>query len=60
MDVGRAEETVAQGIEVMQPNMSVGAEVRGRFLLDDILLEYRAYPLPDGSINVGTIFPVKP
>lgn len=41
-------------------NMSTGAEVRGRFEMDGVLLEYRAYPLPNGSVNVLTLFQVKP
>ena len=60
VDVVRAEKAVAERISAMRPNMSTGAEVRGRFEQDGVLLEYRAYPLPNGSVNVGTIFPVKP
>ena len=60
VDVVRAEKAVAERIGSMRPNMSTGAEVRGRFELGGVLLEYRAYPLPNGSVNVGTIFPVKP
>jgi len=60
VDVVRAEKAVAERIGSMRPNMSTGAEVRGRFELDGVLLEYRAYPLPNGSVNVGTMFPVKP
>jgi hypothetical protein len=40
--------------------MEAGADVAGRMRIDNVLVEYRARLLPDGSVNVGTIFPVKP
>ena len=43
----------------MRPNMATGADVGGRLRIDNVLVEYRARLLPDGSVNVGTIFPVR-
>jgi hypothetical protein len=57
--VAQAERAVSESIDAMRSNMTIGAEVRGRFFVGDVLVEYRAYPLADGTVNVGTIFPVK-
>ena len=59
VDVAKAEKAVAERIEAMRPNLSPGAKFEGRFEVDGVLIEYGAYPLMDGSVNVGTIFPVK-
>lgn len=59
VDVAQAERAVSQSIDSMRSSMTIGAEVRGRFFVGDVLVEYRAYPLADGTVSVGTIFPVK-
>lgn len=40
--------------------MNAGGDVAGRMRIDDVLVEYRARRLRDGSVNVGTMFPVGP
>ena len=40
--------------------MNVGGDVGGRMRIDGVLVEYRARMLDDGSVNVGTVFPVDP
>lgn len=50
VNVGRAEAAV-QGL------IKGGAPLHGTVRVDGVLLEYRAMRLPDGRINVGTIFP---
>lgn len=39
--------------------LKVGETYRGQFKVDGKWVEWRAQPLKDGSINVGTIFPLK-
>jgi hypothetical protein len=58
IDVDRAEAAVAQDIAAMRSNMAIGADVGGRLLIDGAIVEYRARMLADGSVTVGTIFPV--
>lgn len=60
VNVARAESAVAKAVGVMRPNMAAEAAVRGRMTIDGVLVEYRAMLLPDGAVNVGTIFPVVP
>jgi filamentous hemagglutinin len=60
VSVARAESAVAKEVAAMRGSLEVGADVAGRMRIDKILVEYRARLLPDGSVNVGTIFPVKP
>jgi filamentous hemagglutinin len=60
VDVARAETVVAREVAAMRGNLGVGADVAGRVRIDNVLVEYRARLLPDGSVNVGTIFPVNP
>ena len=59
VNVARAESVVAREVAAMRPNMATGADVGGRLRIDNVLVEYRARLLPDGSVNVGTIFPVR-
>ena len=60
VDVASAEAAVANGVASLQDSLSVGAPFSWRLAVDGVLLEYRAFPLPGGSVNVGTIFPVVP
>lgn len=57
--MAQAERTVSEIIDAMRLNMTIGADVRGRLFIGDVLVEYRAVPLKDGTVSVGTIFPVK-
>lgn len=59
VNVARAESVVAKEVAAMRSNMATGADVGGRLRIDNVLVEYRARLLPDGSVNVGTIFPVR-
>jgi RHS repeat-associated protein len=60
VNVARAESVIAKEVAAMRGSMEAGADVAGRMRIDNVLVEYRARLLPDGSVNVGTIFPVKP
>jgi len=60
INVAHAETEVAKVISAMRPNMVTEAAVRGRMTIDGVLIEYRARLLPNGTVNVGTIFPVVP
>jgi len=60
LNVARAEAKVAEAVDAMRSNLVPEAAVRGRVLVDGVLVEYRAMPLPNGKVNVGTIFPVVP
>jgi RHS repeat-associated protein len=62
VDVGSAQAAVASEIQAMQAALAEGeslGSLSGRISVDDTLLQYNAFPLPGGRINVGTIFPVK-
>lgn len=59
VNVARAESAIAKEVGAMRPNMAAGADVSGRLRIDNVLVEYRTRLLPDGSVNVGTIFPVR-
>lgn len=59
VSVSRAQSFVRNEIAAMRPNMAVGADVWGRIRVDGVLFEYRARLLQNGTVNVGTIFPVK-
>lgn len=60
VSVSKAESAVADAVQAMRNNMEVGADVRGRMIVDNVLIEYRTRLMPDGTVNVGTIFPVDP
>lgn len=57
--VQTAESYVAGEISALRASLDVGAGFWGRFSVDGVLLEYRAMPLLDGSVSIGTIFPVQ-
>lgn len=59
LDVSRVEGIVRSQVQAMRPNMVPGADVVGRARVDGVLVEYRARLLPNGSVNVGTVFPVR-
>jgi filamentous hemagglutinin len=59
VDIANAEAAVGKEINAMREHMGAGAEVGGRLKVDGVLVEYRARLLPDGTVNVGTLFPVK-
>jgi RHS repeat-associated protein len=59
VDVAKAEATVANEVKAVQGSMTEGAPFSGRIAIDGATVEYRAMPLPGGSVNVGTVFPVK-
>ena len=62
LDASAVEESVANEINASLSNVSQGSAVgpfSGRLTINDTQVEYRAYPLPNGAINVGTIFPVE-
>ncbi|MFA6094298.1 MAG: DUF6531 domain-containing protein [Candidatus Paceibacterota bacterium] len=60
VNVGNAESAVADAIQSMRGNMVIGTDVRGRITVDNVLIEFRTRLLPDGTVNIGTIFPVAP
>jgi hypothetical protein len=37
---------------------SVTGSFSGRTIIGGRIIEYRAYTLPDGTINIGTFYPV--
>lgn len=58
LNVARAESAVAEAINAIRGNIATKADFWGRFEIDNITVEYRARLLEDGTINVGTVFPV--
>ena len=59
LNVSRTEAIIGREIARVRPNMVVGADVVGRIRINGVVVEYRARALADGTVNVGTIFPVK-
>jgi RHS repeat-associated protein len=54
LNVKKVETAVEQVVRSLRP---VG-EVSGRMKVDGVLIQWRAFILPDGTINIGTIHPV--
>ncbi len=59
MNVAKAEYAVVKEISAMRESLATNADTRGRLKVDGVLVEYRARLLEDGTVNIGTIFPVK-
>lgn len=59
LNVGRTEAIVAKEVTAMRSSMFPGAGFYGRLRVDGVLVEYRGKLLPNGSVNIGTLFPVK-
>ena len=59
ISAGIAEAAVLTEVKAMRANMVVGGDVNGRILINGVPVEYRARLLENGTVNVGTIFPLK-
>ena len=59
LDVSSVENTIRGDITTMALNLGYNAPVSGRMDIQGVTIEYRALRLPNGTINVGTIFPVR-
>ncbi|WP_228884928.1 RHS repeat domain-containing protein [Stenotrophomonas rhizophila] len=59
LNVARTEAIIGREVARVRPNMAVGADVTGRIRVNGVVVEYRMRALPNGGVNVGTIFPVK-
>jgi hypothetical protein len=62
LDVASTQAAVVSELEAMQAALAEGeslGSLSGRISVDGKLVQYNAFPLPGGQINVGTIFPVK-
>lgn len=57
VDVASAEAAVMAEINALE-SVVEGQLIEGQLTVNDILLQYRAMPLPGGQISVGTIHPV--
>lgn len=59
VDIARAEAAVDKEVNAMRASLATNADVVGRLTVDGVTLEYRARLLADGTVNVGTLFPMK-
>jgi hypothetical protein len=59
LNPGRVESIIGSHIEPMRHRLAANADFRGRVQIDDVLVEYRARLRSDGTVSVGTIFPVR-
>ena len=59
INAGVAEAAVLAEVKAMRANMVVGGDVNGRILINGVSVGYRARLLENGTVNVGTIFPLK-
>jgi hypothetical protein len=56
LDVARVESAVAVDLAKIPTSQIVtGADISGRIVVDNAVVIYRARPMPNGSLNVGTI-----
>jgi hypothetical protein len=58
LNVARTEAVVAKEVAAMRGAMQAGAPLSGRLVIDGVLIEYRVMPMANGTLTVGTIFPV--
>jgi filamentous hemagglutinin len=59
VNIAHTESAVANDVKAMRGNLATNADVVGRLIVDGVEVEYRARLLPNGTVNVGTLFPVK-
>ncbi len=59
LDIARTEAAVGTALNSVRADIAVMADVRGRMVVDGVLVEYGARVLPNGTLHIGTIFPVK-
>lgn len=59
LSVVRTQAIVAREVARIRPNLATGADVLGRMRVNGVLIEYRMHLLPNGTVNVGSIFPVR-
>ena len=59
IDVALAEEDVAVAISAHNATMAKGVDFVGRLHTNGVLIEFRGRMQADGTITVGTIFPVQ-
>ncbi|WP_177497893.1 RHS repeat domain-containing protein [Pseudomonas sp. Hp2] len=59
LNVARTQTIIAREVARVRQNLAIGADVVGRMRVNGVLIEYRMRALPNGNVNVGTIFPVK-
>ncbi len=57
--VARAETAVSRIVAGERANIGTSAPFSGRLSVDGKLIEYHGMRLPNGNINIGTIFPVR-
>jgi hypothetical protein len=56
VNIAHTESAVANDVKAMRGNLATNADVVGRLIVDGVEVEYRARLLPNGTVNVGTLF----
>ena len=59
VNVSIAESAVARDVILLRENLATNVDFVGRIKVDGVLIEYRARLLKEGTLNIGTIFPVR-
>jgi YD repeat-containing protein len=59
VNVADAQSEVADIVNNISSDMTPNTDTVGRMTVDGVLVEWRAFMLPDGTVSVGTIFPVR-
>lgn len=59
VSISQAEAAVGREVAAMRGSMATNTDIIGRLTIDGVKVEYRARLLPNGVVNVGTLFPVK-
>lgn len=59
MNVTKTETIVKEAAQRTLRSSKLNGSFVGRTTVDGTLVEYRAFILEDGSVNIGTIFAVK-
>jgi hypothetical protein len=57
---GTVESAIGSQVQQATSGASATGSFRGRVTLEGHVIEYRAFTLPNGTINVGTYYPVAP
>ena len=56
VNVARAEAAVAKEVAAIRQTLTAGSGVRAQVVVDGVTIQFRVHMLPNGVVNVGTIF----
>lgn len=60
IDVSQVEGAITKSVNSVIRRTNISGEFWGRVNVNGTIIEYRAFTLPNGTINVGTYYPIVP